>query len=426
MDTSEATCRAIARGYFSTVPMSMRFAPAFARACMPRARAHAFARCFGSVQQARARRAPDTRRSTQMHAQVISSMASFGAADALRAAARIIVLTLPPVRRALPPSLPLPAAEPLPLEPPAEELIMGGMLVEQWAELYTDAEAEAEAKMAECQAAQPEAQTANAGACAVCPPLLNGMGDAASHGAKAAGAGTGSDAAAVNGAAVSSAHGASAAATWGTLRQLLRCAEPYCHPSNTGSYCHELGALLQALCRYTYWRVFMEGRGEAASGAQPLRAADVHALVRLLRPLVVQARYSKHHMLPRLAESCYKYLGRLAPELTLPHAAERVAEGLQAVTAVHQTSVALTTLSLLIPLFLTLCPIDDLAMPLPLNGGGASATALLALAHGPAAMRSLLELALPGIDANDPSKMLMTLHAYGVLLQIVPLAGKHA
>merc|ERR1719399_1028598 len=100
-----------------------------------------------------------------------------------------------------------------------------------------------------------------------------------------------------------------------------------------------------------------------------------------------------------MAETAYKYLSRLAPELTLPTLEMRVAEGLQTVTAVHQTSVALSSLCMLVPVLLTLCPTD--ALPLPLSPGKPSAGALLALARGPAVMRSLLELALPGIDPND-------------------------
>ena len=41
------------------------------------------------------------------------------------------------------------------------------------------------------------------------------------------------------------AEGAGAATAWLMLRQLMRCAEPYCHPSNSGGWGQALGYLLQ-------------------------------------------------------------------------------------------------------------------------------------------------------------------------------------
>jgi hypothetical protein len=41
---------------------------------------------------------------------------------------------------------------------------------------------------------------------------------------------------------------------WIKLRQLLRCSEPYCHPSNYGGWSAFIGYLLQALCQFISWR----------------------------------------------------------------------------------------------------------------------------------------------------------------------------
>ena len=43
--------------------------------------------------------------------------------------------------------------------------------------------------------------------------------------------------------------GGGEAAVWVRLRQLLRCAEPYCHPSNAGPWCGLIGYLLQAMAQ---------------------------------------------------------------------------------------------------------------------------------------------------------------------------------
>ena len=59
----------------------------------------------------------------------------------------------------------------------------------------------------------------------------------------------------------------------------------------------------------------------------------------------------------------------------------------------------------------------------PPTPGAISLAALSALSDGPRAMRGMLELALPGIDANDPRKMLLTLHVVDQLLLVASLSA---
>ena len=73
------------------------------------------------------------------------------------------------------------------------------------------------------------------------------------------------------------------------------------------------------------------------------------------------------------------------------------------------------TLSVLAPPMLTLCPAAG-------EGWGAGWGA--GWAGGPRAMRDLLELALPGIDANDPEKMGSTLRFVEQCLYAVPIVGR--
>ena len=208
---------------------------------------------------------------------------------------------------------------------------------------------------------------------------------------------------------------AAALAAWGALRQLMRSVEPYCHPSNVGGYSAAIGYLIQALAQFMSWRRLLEGGGSHAAAAGPLQPDDDGAFVRLMLPHTVLALYAKNPLLSRMAQSAAKYLGALRPELVLPALSERLADGLLAVTATHQTATAMQTLSVLAPPMLTLCPAAG-------EGWGAGWGA--GWAGGPRAMRDLLELALPGIDANDPEKMGSTLRFVEQCLYAVPIVGR--
>ena len=115
--------------------------------------------------------------------------------------------------------------------------------------------------------------------------------------------------------------GAEAAGThaWVMLRQLMRCAEPYCHPSNSGGWGATLGYLLQGFAQFLSWRLLLEARGEAHGGTHAhLQPEDASALVRLLLPTTTLALYSKNVGLARMAQAAAKYLGHLAPRATIP------------------------------------------------------------------------------------------------------------
>ena len=213
------------------------------------------------------------------------------------------------------------------------------------------------------------------------------------------------------------------AAAWMRLRQLLRCLEPYCHPSNTGPWSGLIGYLLQALAQFSSWRVLLERTGLAAAPSRALASADVGVLVRLLAPLTSRALYSKAGGLVVMAQMATRYLAELSPEIVLSPLAVHLVDGLQAVTATHQTPMALNCIALLAPMMLdvALCPQHALssaaARPLP------SAAALRAYAAGPRVMLEVLQLALPGIDANDLDKTASTLRLLQQVLLFVPLAG---
>ena len=114
---------------------------------------------------------------------------------------------------------------------------------------------------------------------------------------------------------------------------------------------------------------------------------------------------------PRM-HSQVRYLAELGPEIVLPPLQVRLCDGLQAVTAIHQTPMALQTLALLAPALLDLstAPKHDLGA----TGAPASPPVVVgrAIAGGPRAMHEALQLALPGIDANDLDKTASTLRLF--------------
>ena len=146
----------------------------------------------------------------------------------LRAAARIIVLSLPPLPRN-PEHMPDPA-------------------MVQMADGEGPEATEAAAAVEAAAAAEEQAEAAAAAAAAAAGP------QPAADGAERMAIGDGGDGGPL---------------AWLKLRQLLRCAEPYCHPSNYGGWSAFIGYLLQALCQFISWR-----------GALSRRAAPPHRTAR--------------------------------------------------------------------------------------------------------------------------------------------------
>jgi len=326
-----------------------------------------YSRCLMLLKLPGGQEARSDLRPTYAHptADLLSAFESHSAAEAVQSAARLLVLTLPPVA----------SADDAPPEQPG---------------FFGDASEAAAFRETQMVAAAAEEEAAEASEGAATGLLVS-------------------------------------ASAWRMLRQLLRCLEPYCHPSNAGGYCTEVGVLLQALAQFSWWRVLHETKRkpptEPEPRAAPLGPRDVWSLCCAMEPLLTTARYSKSGTLGRCAESASKYLLRLSPELFLPTLEFGVAEGLQAVTAVHQTASALTTLATLTPVLMRSATETRLPIPLLPAGTAASRATLAALADGPRAMRPLLELMLPGLDANDPRKMMLTLHAIDQLLLVAPLAS---
>ena len=153
-----------------------------------------------------------------------------------------------------------------------------------------------------------------------------------------------------------------------------------------------------------------------------LTATDINCIVRMLSPLAMRALYSKAAQLQSMAQMSCRYLCELAPDYILPSMHMRLFEGLQAVTATHQTPMALQTLTLFTSFHIDLSTAPHHALS-ERSHSDVSPAARAALATGPRAMLEALQLALPGIDPNDLDKMASALRFYQQLCLFVPIAG---
>ncbi len=174
--------------------------------------------------------------------------------------------------------------------------------------------------------------------------------------------------------------------------------ENYWHPSNTGRWSSSISSFVStftsALCNRVLkeraateagvtQRVLSETDKAAVAPAEHrLSDAYVDGLVELLLPLLKLGINSKSGTMTRQACSAARDLSVISRHLVVPPMLEFAQQGLSYVQSAHRTSAALKLLASLSPTFL-----DVKLFP----------SGVHTLTHS-------LELILPGIDINDPSK----------------------
>lgn len=174
--------------------------------------------------------------------------------------------------------------------------------------------------------------------------------------------------------------------------------ENYWHPSNTGRWSSSISSFVSTFTNALCNRVLKEraattagiaGRvlsetDKAAVAPQEHRLDDayVDGLVELLLPLLKLGINSKSGTMTRQACSAARDLSVICRHLVVPPMLEFAQQGLSYVQSAHRTSAALKLLASLSPTFL-----DVNLFP----------SGVQTLTHS-------LELILPGIDINDPSK----------------------
>lgn len=177
----------------------------------------------------------------------------------------------------------------------------------------------------------------------------------------------------------------------------------YCHPSNSGRWSHPISSFLSTFTNSLSRRITAE-RAATKAGVMERVPSDsnndaiapaehrlsdeyVDGLVNMLFPLLKLCIHSKSGSMARHALSSLRDLAIVAPHLIVQPMIEMAQEGLEYVQSPHRTATALKILAALTPIFL-----DAEMFP--------------AGAHS---LPQALQLTLPGIDANDPSKTESTL-----------------
>ncbi len=187
------------------------------------------------------------------------------------------------------------------------------------------------------------------------------------------------------------------------LERLLKTCETYFHPSNSGKWNSSLAAILSGLSRGLAHRHVSQNKAEkGVHASKVLRPQDRERVVRVLLRVANYAMWSKDDDMSSAARSTFKMLGYLSPQTVFEPLMEKLFFALQTVTATHQTTLALTTL-------------------------GSIAHPLFSRSNYPAGAQhlvSFLQLATPGVNANDNSKTAETLKFFTSVLQWVPLVDE--
>lgn len=172
-----------------------------------------------------------------------------------------------------------------------------------------------------------------------------------------------------------------------SLERLLTSTESFFHPSNSGPWTVALTSFLYRLVSEFAKRVESERLGDCLTPVtRRITKAIKREFVTLLRTPALLSLFSKDPLCVGYAQGALRGMALLEPTLIMPDLLERAYSGLEVVNETHRTTAVLTMLS-------------GIARPL--------VTERIWLG-GQKNLLPLLELSLPGIDLNDPSKTVCT------------------
>lgn len=184
------------------------------------------------------------------------------------------------------------------------------------------------------------------------------------------------------------------------LADLIQATELYFHPSNTGSWSFYLPDFVKNLANQFLkrWREEMEDDCKTPQHKR-LTPQLRQQFVLILRPVTYLSMFGKDPVMVRICQTSLKYLSWLEPSLIFPGLLERIYPSLETLTETHRTSSVLSILT-------------DIALP------------LFSRDHYPAGgkhLLPLLQLAIPGIDMNDPIKTISCLMFISSALMSIPI-----
>lgn len=181
------------------------------------------------------------------------------------------------------------------------------------------------------------------------------------------------------------------------LEGLIQAVETFFHPSNQGAWTKPLAQLVYYLADFFVMRWNREKSGEMDVPAERrLNDSLKTRFVLCLKDVVFMSIYAKSGTAMSFALSTLESLAYLAPELILPRALQQIYPSLQGLVEVHRTTSSLKALKVL--------------------------TSIISRTKGYRChITTLLGLAIPGIDANDLDKTLLTLNFIQGVCYNVPL-----
>ncbi|KAG6869165.1 hypothetical protein C0993_012264 [Termitomyces sp. T159_Od127] len=172
-----------------------------------------------------------------------------------------------------------------------------------------------------------------------------------------------------------------------SLDRVITSTESFFHPSNTGQWTSTLTAFLNRLAAEFIKRIKEEQQESCRTPVtRRLTPAIRKNFVAILRTPALLAMFSKNEVSASYAQSSLRVMAILEPGMVMPELLERAYGGLEIVNETHRTTAVLNMLA-------------GVALPLVSESTWSG---------GQRHLVPLLELCIPGIDLNDPSKTMCT------------------
>ncbi|KAI8327989.1 hypothetical protein BC941DRAFT_364207, partial [Chlamydoabsidia padenii] len=184
------------------------------------------------------------------------------------------------------------------------------------------------------------------------------------------------------------------------LGELIQAVELYFHPSNHGTWSYILTTFVRHLAYEFLKRWRHEQEDDCETPKERRLTPDLcREFVLIIRPVVFLSMFGKDQYTVGASQTTIKYLSWIEPDLIFPTLLERIYPSLETLTETHRTTSALSILT-------------DISLP------------LFSREHYPAGgkhLLPLLQLAIPGIDTNDPIKTIASLMFITSALMTVPI-----
>ncbi|XP_006454756.1 hypothetical protein AGABI2DRAFT_215246, partial [Agaricus bisporus var. bisporus H97] len=172
-----------------------------------------------------------------------------------------------------------------------------------------------------------------------------------------------------------------------SLARLIASTESFFHPSNSGTWTQDLSAFIKCIASEFNKRWFEEQKPDCKTPLnRRLTKQMKRELVKSMRTVALLAMFSPDSSVVNNIQGCLKSMCVMEPDLILEPILQRAVPSLEALTETHRTLAVIKALGAVAPAIVSR----------QVYYGGAK--------H----LVPILELLIPGIDLNDPSKTLCT------------------